>query len=193
MSSNSLRVTDLVWTFLEPLIKDGDTVLDATAGNGHDTLRLAQSVGNNGCVFAFDLQETAINNTRMLLDENGLFDRVKLFQDDHTRFDVYLQEAAVKSLKAIVINLGYLPGGCRQLVTKTESSRKLLEKCLLYLEDQGMITVCLYPGHPEGEKEAKALLEWAGQLKKPFIAHHFKTLNRNLPPSLLIIQKMRLS
>ncbi|WKY43865.1 class I SAM-dependent methyltransferase [Eubacteriaceae bacterium ES2] len=193
MSSNSLRVTDLVWTFLKPVIKEGDTVMDATAGNGHDTLKLAQSVGSNGCVFAFDLQETAIRNTRKLLDENGLLDRVKLFQGDHSSFDAYLAESAVSGFKAIVINLGYLPGGSRQIVTKTESSRKLLEKCLDHLEDQGLITVCLYPGHPEGEKEAKALLEWAGQLKKPFIAHHFITLNRNQPPSLLMIQKMRVS
>lgn len=193
MSSNSLRITDLVWTFLKPVINEGDIVMDATAGNGYDTLKLAQSVGSNGCVFALDLQETAVSNTRALLDEKGLLDRVRLFQDDHTRFDIYLKEAAVDSLKAIVINLGYLPGGSRQLVTKTESSQQLLEKCLLYLADEGLITVCLYPGHPEGEKEAIALLEWANQLKKPFIAHHFKTLNRNQPPSLLIIQKMRVT
>ncbi|MDK2904726.1 MAG: hypothetical protein PWR12_802 [Eubacteriaceae bacterium] len=193
MSSNSLRITDLVWTFLKPVINEGDTVMDATAGNGHDTLKLAQSVGAKGQVFAFDIQETAISNTKRLLDENGLLDRVKLFQDDHACFDIYLKAAAVTSLKAVVINLGYLPGGSRQLVTKTENSCKLVEKCLVYLEDQGLITVCLYPGHPEGEMEAKALLDWAGQLQKPFIAHHFKTLNRNKPPSLLMIQKMRVS
>ena len=193
MGSNALRITDLVWTFLKPVIRPGDTVMDATAGNGNDTLGLAECVGEQGKVFSFDIQKIAIEKTGDLLLKNGLSRQVELILDDHSHFEKYLKKAGFSSIKAVVINLGYLPGGSRDLVTKTETSLKLLEKCLQYLEDDGMITVCLYPGHPEGQKEALALLAWAEGLNSPFIAHHFRTLNRNQPPSLLIIQKMRVS
>lgn len=38
----------------------GDTVIDATAGNGHDTVFLAQLVGRQGRVWAFDVQSSAL-------------------------------------------------------------------------------------------------------------------------------------
>ena len=38
----------------------GGTAIDATAGNGHDTLFLAQCVGANGRVYAFDIQPQAL-------------------------------------------------------------------------------------------------------------------------------------
>ncbi len=46
----------------------GDCVVDATAGNGSDTLFLAQSVGPRGRVFAFDVQAEALENTRRRLE-----------------------------------------------------------------------------------------------------------------------------
>lgn len=193
MGSNALRITDLVWTFLKPVIRPGDTVMDATAGNGNDTVGLAECVGETGKVLAFDIQKIAIEKTEALLLKNGLSRQVELILDDHGNFEKYFKNAGLSSFKAVMINLGYLPGGSRDLVTKTETSLRLLGKCLQYLEDDGMITVCLYPGHPEGEKETATLLAWAKKLDSPFIAHHFKTLNRHQPPSLLIIQKMRVS
>lgn len=38
---------------------EGDIVVDATMGNGHDTQFLAELVGENGHVYAFDIQESA--------------------------------------------------------------------------------------------------------------------------------------
>ena len=59
-------------------VQPGDTVVDATMGNGHDTLFLAEQVGAEGRVYAFDIQESALESTRQLLEEHGMSGRVTL-------------------------------------------------------------------------------------------------------------------
>ncbi len=187
MKSKHLRVTSLAWDFIKGLIEPGDLVIDATAGNGKDTLKLAGAVGETGKVLAFDIQEEAIDVTRRLLISHGLEKRAQLVNDDHGHFRDYLEEK--EEIKAMMVNLGYLPGGRSDLVTQAENTIKLLSGGLEKLTRAGMITVCLYPGHEEGARETKAILKWSKGLQKPFLAHHFKSLNRQDPPSLLILQK----
>ena len=43
---------------------EGDICIDATAGNGHDTLLLAELVGASGSIIAFDIQEQAVQETK---------------------------------------------------------------------------------------------------------------------------------
>ena len=46
----------------------GDGIfIDATAGNGHDTLFMAQHIEKGSKILAFDIQEKAILQTRQLL------------------------------------------------------------------------------------------------------------------------------
>lgn len=187
MNSRGLRVTSLAWDLIKGLIKPGDLVIDATAGNGKDSLKLAGAVGETGRVLAFDIQKEAIEATRHLLVDHGLENRVQLINDDHGHFGDYLEEK--KEMKAMMVNLGYLPGGRHELVTQAANTIKLLSTGLEKLTSGGMITVCLYPGHEEGARETKAILNWSKGLQKPFLAHHFKSLNRQDPPSLLILQK----
>ena len=188
VTSKNLRVTDLAWDFIKKVIELGDLVVDATAGNGNDTLKLAECVGEKGRVLAFDIQEEAIETTRRLLLEHKMKNRVRLITDNHLHFTHYL-DSGDKKIKAMMVNLGYLPGGSHQVVTEAETTIKLLSKGLERLEKGGMITVCLYSGHEEGARETEAILKWSKELEKPFLAHYFKTLNRNQPPTLLILQK----
>jgi len=51
------RVLQYAQQLLKATVEEGDTVVDATAGNGHDTLFLAQLVGDSGQVYAFDVQK----------------------------------------------------------------------------------------------------------------------------------------
>ncbi len=187
MRVKALRVTSLAWDFIKDVIEPGDLVVDATAGNGHDSLKLAEAVGEKGQVLAFDIQKEALEATRQRLVTHKMEKRVRLIADDHSHFSDYLEGG--KEIAAMMVNLGYLPGGSHHLVTKAESTIKLLSQALEKLMIGGMITVCLYPGHKEGLREAKALLKWSQALKKPYLAHHFKSLNRQDPPSLLILQK----
>lgn len=193
MESSLLRVTAFAGELLKSVIAPGDTVVDATAGTGQDTLLLAQCTGTNGCVYAFDIQEKALEQTRERLDNKGIQSGVTLICQSHERMADVLKTQGVgnETVKAIVFNLGYLPGGDQSLVTLASTTIKALEGALTLLAPKGMITVCLYPGHSEGNQEAEAVIRWCEGLEKPYVAHHFQTLNRKSPPSLIIVQRMR--
>eukprot|EP01031_Cornospumella_fuschlensis_P016063 gene16063-19615_t len=53
-------------------LRAGDIAVDATAGNGHDTLFLARLIGPGGHVYAVDVQEPAVLETRRRLLEAGV-------------------------------------------------------------------------------------------------------------------------
>ena len=132
----------------------GDTVVDATMGNGHDTLFLAEQVGAEGHVYAFDIQESALESTRALLKEHDAADRVTLFCQSHAE----LTASVPSGLAAAVFNLGWLPGGDHRITTRCDSTRQAILAALELLKPGGIVTVCIYPGHLEGEKELEMLV-----------------------------------
>lgn len=104
----SQKLTTWAKWFVKQQVTEGDICVDATVGNGFDTLFLAECVGQKGKVYGFDIQQTALDNTKKLLTEAGLLDRVYLFHDSHSHMGTYLSNNTVK---AVMFNLGYLPGG----------------------------------------------------------------------------------
>lgn len=193
MINNPIRVALLAGEFIRSVVKPGDIVVDATAGTGQDTLMLAAWTGCNGHVYAFDIQEAVLKKIQKKLEINNMEAWVTLIHQGHQNMIGVLEAKGVKNntVKAIVFNLGYLPGGDHSVVTSSATTLKALEGALKLLATQGMITVCLYPGHSVGQQEAEDVLTWCEALEKPFVAHHFRTLNRKLPPTLVIIQRMR--
>lgn len=146
-------------------LTSGDAAIDATAGNGYDTLFLAQCVGQNGQVYAIDLQATALAATRARLASKQCLDRVTLIEGDHARLDLLLPVSVHGRVTAIMFNLGYLPGGDRQQVTRRESTLAALDGAISLLRpDGGVMTVVAYPGHPGGAEEAAAVREWFASL-----------------------------
>lgn len=171
--------------FWENTLSPQDFVIDATCGNGHDTLALARIV-HSGKVFAYDLQEAAIEKTRQKLIQEGLEDRVKLFHQSHEAFEVILPE----SIQLIVYNLGYLPGGDKSVTTKTSTTLKSLKNALPLLKQGGILFMTLYPGHPEGLIEAEAVKEFAEQLpKEAWSVHHERFSERITAPRILYALK----
>ena len=146
---------------LEQTILHGDHVIDATAGNGHDTLFLAQLVGETGHVTAFDIQADAIEGSRVLLRDNGVEERVTLVCDGHQHMDQYVKEP----VKAVMFNLGWLPGGDKSVTTLWETTREAIMKALALLEPMGVCTVCVYPGHAEGTREKNELVTMLSEIK----------------------------
>lgn len=193
MNNKTLRVTGLAADFIRNVIDQGDIVVDATTGTGQDTLFLAESVGATGRVFAFDIQKDALDQAKATLSKSGVSSQVTLVHKSHEYMADVLADQGIleQSVKAIVFNLGYFPGGDQDIITIEETTLKALAAALKLLAPNGMITVCLYPGHPGGQAETDAVIRWAEALEKPFTAHHFRTLNRNSPPTLVIIQRMR--
>ena len=140
---------------LRQAVQPGDTAVDATMGNGHDTLYLCQLVGETGRVYAFDVQPQAVENTRRRLEEAGVSNRAALFCLGHERMAEQVREAP----SAVVFNLGWLPGGDHAVTTHWETTRQAVESALTLLKPRGVLLICAYPGHPEGDRERQALME----------------------------------
>lgn len=139
----------------------GGIAVDATAGNGHDTLFLARSVGPGGRVYAVDLQERAIAATRARLAEAGLEDRVRLCTADHETLAERVDPDDRGRVAAVMFNLGYLPGGDHTLITRPPTTLAALEAGRALLAPGGRMTILAYTGHPGGADEAAAVRAWA--------------------------------
>jgi SAM-dependent methyltransferase len=175
--------------FLRERVQQGDRVADATCGNGLDTLFLARLVGEGGKVWAFDIQEEALANTRTRLAEAGCLARVDLVAAGHER----LAEFVDGPLRAAVFNLGYLPGGDKRVVTRPDETIAALEQAAGLIIPGGIITVCIYTGHPGGAEEGEAVEKWASSLPPAgFNVWLSRQINRpSSAPYLLLAEKVR--
>ncbi len=138
---------------IERVVKSGDIAIDATMGNGHDTEKLARLVGENGHVYAFDVQEQAVNNTRTRLLEAGLAERATLHLASHDQ----MAELVLEPVRLVMFNLGWLPGGDKRITTRLESTLKAVNASLSLLLPMGVLCMCVYPGHEEGARELEQL------------------------------------
>ncbi len=170
------------------VLKDGDLAVDATCGNGHDTLFLAGLVGQAGRVLAFDIQEEAIVSTKERLSAAGVDSRVMLIRSCHTGLAEYLDSP----VGAVMFNLGYLPGGDHSTVTGADTTLPALRAALAALSRGGVITLIIYTGHPGGKEEYEALVAYALSLpQQEFTVLEYKFINQvNNPPLLLAIARL---
>lgn len=173
--------------YVRRAVGEGDRVVDATMGNGHDTAFLAGLVGETGCVTAFDVQEEAVRRTREFLRSEGLLGRCELLRAGHERMAEFVRPG----LAAVMFNLGWLPGGDKRVTTRTQTTLQALDRALELIAPGGIVTVCVYPGHEEGEREREALLQAVSELDvRRFNALHHRFVNATPgAPELYLIQK----
>jgi trans-aconitate methyltransferase len=143
-------------------VSDGDKAVDATCGNGHDTSLLAALVGSSGQVWGFDIQEQAIAETRRMLSEAGLAGQVTLLQTGHEEMGLHVNGP----VKAVLFNLGYLPGGDRCVITRPETTLIAMDQSLKLLARGGILMVTVYPGHGGGVTEQQMVDSWATALEQ---------------------------
>jgi len=155
------RPTELAHTLLSEVIRKGDSVVDATCGNGHDTIVLAALTGEQGKVIAYDIQEAAIRETAALAKHAGFQDRIILQLKSHARMT---EDVEAQSVRAIAFNLGYLPGEDHGITTISEETLKALDAASQVLMPSGAISIVCYPGHGEGTREAERVEAWVEQL-----------------------------
>lgn len=181
-----LRPLQMAHAFLEEVVTDEDIVVDATMGNGHDTLFLARLAKK---VYAFDIQEQAIEQTTKRLVEAKL-DNVELFLTGHENVDQY-----VESIKAAIFNLGYLPSADKSVITQPHTTIQALEKLCQRLVIGGRIAIMIYYGHEGGDVERDAVLDFVSQLpQQEFTVALYKTINQiNQPPFLVMIEKLKMA
>lgn len=150
------RPTALARWILASALRPGERVIDATAGNGHDTVFLAKCVGESGKVLAFDVQEAAILSARAKVIEEGVAERVEFFQESHENLEQY---ASPGTISAVMFNLGYLPGDNHNLTTERECTIAAIEAATRVIKPGGILSVICYPGHPAGAVEAVGVEE----------------------------------
>ena len=182
------RQTELAAYLVRSHLKSGDSAIDATAGNGHDTLMMAQCVGENGHVYAFDVQEEAIVQTRQLLEDNAVSDRVHLFCQGHETIGDNLLIQNDPVINAAMFNLGFLPGGDKQIKTKRSTTITALDSVLDILQENGIITICAYC-HKSGLEEIEAIENWVQTLENTVDVYRIETINHQFAPKLYLIRK----
>ena len=154
-------LTELAHTRVAESLSPGAAVVDATVGNGHDTLFLAQRVGTRGHVYGFDIQAAAIESTRRRLSACADCAPCHLVLADHANMADHLPAALFGNTAAVMFNLGYLPGGEKAIITSTTSTLPALDTALTLLSDKGTLSVIVYSGHAGGKEEAGAVMAWS--------------------------------
>lgn len=161
--NKKFRATEISHMLLSQFLKGGEWVVDATAGNGNDTLFLAEKVGPGGRVFAFDLQAEALAQSQQIIEKHGYDQRVTFIHGGHEHLTKHINQP----VRAIIYNLGYLPGGDKSIVTRVETTLQSLRQGLDLLEEGGIISLTLYRGHPGGQEEAAQVEELLQSLSSP--------------------------
>jgi len=185
-------VLTIAHRLVEERVRPGDAVIDATVGNGVDTVFLAKLVGPKGTVYGFDIQPEALERTRRrLIDQLGDPDRVRLHLEDHARMKSVVPPGEIGRIRAVMFNLGYLPRSDMLITTRPDTTLPALGAALDMLQDGGIVTVVLYSGHPGGREESEAVRRWAEALdERRFEALCFRFLNRRGdPPYLIAVEK----
>lgn len=176
---------DNVITFAHTIIKrytNKDAIaIDATVGNGHDTVFLAKLVDT---VYGFDIQERALKQTKELCEKHQIHN-VHLFLDSHANIKQYL----TKPVDAAMFNLGYLPNSDKKVTTKASSTIKAIEEICSLLKKGGVITVTIYIGHEEGIHEQKELEHFLERMDSSYTVMRYQHVNRPSAPYTICIQK----
>ncbi len=182
-----LKAVDFARHLVEKSLKAGERAIDATTGNGNDTEWLAHLVGEKGEVYAFDIQEEAIKNTREKLSEKKILSRVHLIPESHQ----YLEKHVPPGAGAVMFNLGYLPGSNRRIITRPESTIAALGQSIELLREGGVITLVIYTGHAGGEKEEQKIFQYlTGISQKNFSVLSYRFINQaGYPPQLVALEK----
>jgi SAM-dependent methyltransferase len=183
------RLTAAASSWIEIALFDGALAVDATVGNGYDALFLGHRVGPKGKVIGFDVQKAALAGAREILKFVGSINRVSLIHDSHTRVADYLPPGA--AIDAAMFNLGYLPRGNRQIITRPDTTVLALRSVLDHLGERGRVTLLVYRGHeggvPEYQGVRKFLVELPGD--KWVVEELTSTSDSPVAPRLFRVQK----
>ena len=183
------RVLQYAQTLLKSAINEGDIAVDATAGNGHDTLFLTQLVGDDGFVYAFDVQKQAVDATLHRLLDNALEHRALVLKDGHENVAKYVN----KPVAGAIFNLGYLPGSDHEVITRPNTTIQALESLLKLLKVGGIIVLVIYHGHEGGKEERDEVIRFVSELPQKYIhVLRYEFLNqKNDPPFVIALEKVK--
>lgn len=168
-------------------LKKGMSVLDATCGNGNDSLFLKELIGEEGMLYALDIQEEAIVRTKAILSSRA---NVKIIKQSHEMLKNLFKE---EELDAIVYNLGYLPKGDKAITTRYDSTIESISQALSIIKKGGLIFVLSYRGHLEGELEFQKLSSYLKNISQSeYDIAYIEFINQqNSPPVMWVIERKK--
>ena len=171
--------------FILSHLKEGDIAVDFTMGNGHDTEFLSRTVGETGHVYAFDVQEMALESTARRLEESACPKNYTLILDSHHNVRKYVDTP----IKAGMFNLGYLPGSDKTVTTMRETTLPAVKEAISLLDHDAVLLVAVYPGHAEGSAEGHLLCEYLATLdRRKICVTQIKILNSPTSPYFMVIE-----
>lgn len=174
---NKDNINTVAHRWLKNFIKPEHICIDATCGNGNDTLFLAERCQK---VYGFDIQHQAIANTKKRCEH---LQNIELFELSHEFMDTVIHQ----QVNCIIFNFGYLPKSDLSIITKTESSLKALDATKKLLKQDGVLVLCCYVGHEGGQEETDAVLQWISNQNVQELLSYRQ--DRPMSPILKIIQK----
>lgn len=188
----TISLLKLAHQHIQNTLRSGDIAIDATVGNGQDTLFLAEQVKQNGRVYGFDIQLAAINATRATLQHKQLLDTVTLIQANHADMAAHIPDSHHGRINACMFNLGYLPKGDKRIITQANSTLLALTAACQLLAPQGIMTILAYPGHAGGDVETASIQQWSEQLNiKHFsVSRFFSAIPSPSAPILSVVRKL---
>ena len=180
-------LTELHKHFISQHLSEGEVAVDFTMGNGNDTLYLSRAVGENGRVYAFDIQEEALISTRSYLEANSAPQNYTLICASHSRVREFVKEP----IKAGIFNLGYLPrSGKKAVTTMRKTTMEAVTAAIDMLLPDGVLIIAVYPGHEEGALEGKMLREYFESTSRFYICpSEFHILNSPTSPYFFLVEK----
>ncbi len=180
------NVLEVARKLIRERVGERETVVDATMGNGNDTLFLAELVGEHGKVIGFDIQEEAAEKTRLRLERYGVVTQVDMRIISHEEI-----RQITEPVGAIMFNLGYLPGGNKEVTTQAESTIRAIQAGLRILKPGGIMTIVVYWGHDAGKIEKEAVEAYClGLDQSEYLVLKYQYINQqNQAPFLLAIER----
>lgn len=181
------NVLNLIKAAILPALDKARVVVDATAGNGHDTLFLAENTSEQSKIYAFDIQETALSNTR---ERTAAYaQRIEYVLRSHAEIEAVVRE----NIDVAMFNLGYLPGQEHAVTTHKDTTLLAVKQVLGKLNLNGACIVVAYPGHEAGAQEADLLEDFlAGLPGRQYTVGCYRLLNHSQrAPYAYIIEKVK--
>ena len=180
-----LDLLELHKRFILEHLREGDVAVDFTMGNGHDTEFLSKTVGESGHVYAFDIQEQAVESTRKNLAAAGCPENYTLIHDSHHNVKNYVSEP----IRAGMFNLGYLPGGDKSITTMRKTTLPAIEAAISLLGKDAILLIAVYPGHKEGEEEGREICAYLSTLSRfQVCVTKVQILNSPTSPFFMIVE-----
>ena len=184
-----LNAVNIAHKLIHHCVIQANHLVDATAGNGNDTIYFMQNSPDTAKIYAFDVQKEALQHTDQKLQSMNKGEKVKLILDSHANMDKYISD----EIDAAIFNLGYLPGGNHEITTTAESTLQAVQVSIRLLRVGGVIAITAYPGHENGSREYRSLIDFLTKLPvRNYTVGCWSMMNHaDTAPVVYLIEKVR--